>query len=370
MRKITVHLGERSYPILIGRGLLVRLGRFLKPLRTGSKVLVVSNRKVASYFFQTIRRSLVRSGFQVSLFLLPFGDERDKSDRVLVKLWQRMSQIGLDRTNTIVALGGGVVGDVSGFAASTYMRGIALVQVPTTLLAQVDSAIGGKTAIDLPSAKNMVGTFYQPRLVVCDVETLKGLGEKEFRNSFAEVVKYGVIRDSKLFALLEQKGPAFISDLERKSFGRTQLSFLEMIVWRSAQVKARVVEEDEQETKGKRMILNYGHTFAHALEAASKFRIQHGEAVARGMIFAGDLACRMGIFSEKDRQRQIDLIYKINVPKKYRFTGTQLLPFMKRDKKVRHGRLRFVLPTGIGQVKIFDDVPQKLLKQVLDSNRE
>ena len=188
MKKITVHLGNRSYPIVIGKSLLPRIGSLMKPFHLGPKILVISNRKVAKYFFSAVRRSLERASFQVFLHVLPYGNERDKSERSLGQIWRRMSQIGFDRSSAVLALGGGVVGDVSGFAASTYMRGIAFVQVPTTLLAQVDSAIGGKTAIDLPTAKNIVGMFHQPRIVISDVETLKTLSPQEFRNSFAEVI--------------------------------------------------------------------------------------------------------------------------------------------------------------------------------------
>ena len=199
MKTIRLKLEERSYSILIGRNLISSLGRLLKPLKLGSKILVVSNRRVASLFLARVRISLARGGYEVvAPHLLPYGDERDKSEKVLSGIWNHMVKTRLDRTSTVVALGGGVVGDVAGFAASTYMRGISLVQVPTTLLAQVDSAIGGKTAIDLPAAKNIVGTFYQPRLVITDLETLKTMGLtrsglRELRNSFAEIIKYGAI---------------------------------------------------------------------------------------------------------------------------------------------------------------------------------
>ena len=366
MKKIRVNLGERSYTILIGKNILSSLGRFLKAFDFGKKVIVVSRKPITSHFYGTVRNSLARAGFGVSLYKVPYSDDRNKALPVLSELWGEMINRNLDRDGGIVALGGGTIGDLTGFAASTYKRGVPLVQVPTTLLAQVDSSIGGKTAINLPLAKNIVGTFYQPRMVVSDVETLATLSVKEFRHSFAEVIKYGVIKDPELFALLERKGAWFI---KAKTFRKPQLSFLETIIWRSARIKADVVERDEYETKDERIILNYGHTFAHALEAASKFRIQHGEAVARGMILAGDLACRMGIFSEKDQQRQINLIHTISVPKKYRFTSEQLLPFMRRDKKVRNGKLRFVLPVKIGRVKVFDDVPEKLVKRVLEDNR-
>ncbi len=369
MRKITVHLGNRSYPILIGRNLLSKIGGLLKPLKLGQKVLIVSNKKVASRFLAPVSRSLSRSGFKVYSYLLSYGDERDKSEKELSKLWSAMARVSLDRTSTVVALGGGVVGDVAGFAASTYMRGISLVQVPTTLLAQVDSAIGGKTAIDLSNAKNVVGTFYQPRIVFSDVETLKTISPEIFRDSLAEVIKYGMIQDSKLFDLLEKKGRWFIKSVKQKSLGQQELQFLEEIVWRSALVKAKVVQEDERETKGRRMILNYGHTFAHALEGASKFKMAHGEAVACGMILAGELALKTGLFSIQAQARQISLIRQISFPVKYRFLSSEILTFMKRDKKARNGKLRLILPTRIGRVKVFENVPENWIRNVLDRYR-
>lgn len=370
MKKIVIRLKERSYPILIGKGLLSSLGRLLKTLEVGPKVLVVSNKKVARRFYQTVQGSLRRFGFQTSLFTLSYGDERDKSEKILTKLWEAMSRAKLDRASAVIALGGGVVGDVSAFAASTYMRGIALVQVPTTLLAQVDSAIGGKTAIDLASAKNVVGTFYQPKMVVCDVEVLRSLNPREFRNSFAEVVKYGMIRDSRLFRLLEQKGAWFFSSLEKGSFGSLQYRFLETIVSRSVMVKARVVEQDERETKGLRMILNYGHTFGHALESASRFKISHGEAIATGMILAGELAKRIGIFSKEAQDRQVRLIKQICRPRAYSYSANRLLSLMKRDKKNRNGKIRLVLPRAIGKVEVCDRTSEHQILNVLEGCRK
>ncbi|MBI1978273.1 MAG: 3-dehydroquinate synthase [Candidatus Omnitrophica bacterium] len=366
MKKITVHLKERSYPILIGRGLLSSLGRLFKTLEVGPKVLVVSNDRVASRFYQTIQNSLKRAGFQALLFKLSHGDERDKSEKILTKLWEAMSRARLDRASAIIALGGGVVGDISAFAASTYMRGIALIQIPTTLLAQVDSAIGGKTAIDLASAKNVVGTFHQPKMVVCDVEALRSLNPREFRNSFAEVVKYGMIRNPKLFRLLEQKGNWFFSSLEKGSFGSPQYRFLETIVSHSIRVKARVVEQDERETKGLRMILNYGHTFGHALESASRFKIPHGEAIATGMILAGELARRIGIFPRKAQDRQVRLIKRICRPVAYSYSANRLLSLMKRDKKSRNGKIRLVLPRAIGKVEVCDRTSDRQIRSVLE----
>jgi len=373
MKKIIVHLKKRSYPIVIGRNLLPSLGRFLKSLRLGPKVLIVTNLRIQTRF-PKLKISLRRAGFEVYQHLLSHGNERDKSERELLRLWNAMSRIPLDRTSTVLALGGGVVGDVSGFAASTYMRGISLVQIPTTLLAQVDSAIGGKTAINLPSAKNAVGTFYQPKAVYADVEALKVLGKdrlgrEEFKNSFMEVIKYGMIRDIQLFELLERKIRWFFDSLERKTLGREELSFLQAVVTRSALVKAKVVESDEKEVSGKRMILNYGHTFAHALESASKYKMPHGEAVGMGMILAGELACRMGIFKRHLQLRQVYLVRQVGLRLGYRFSSARLLPLMKRDKKARAGKLCFVLPEKIGQVGVYDRVPEKLVREVIERYR-
>jgi len=271
-----------------------------------------------------------------------------------------MAGEGLERTSTVLALGGGVVGDVAGFAASTYMRGIHLVQVPTTLLAQVDSAIGGKTGIDLPSSKNMVGTFYQPRLVISDITALERLDRfraREVRNGFAEVIKYGVIQDPVLFRMLEEKEDRVSS-----------AQFLETIVWRAARVKAAIVEEDERETRGKRVILNYGHTFAHAFEAASNYRLPHGEAVALGMVCAARLAARRGIFPRGEEARQRRLIQRAGLPVRlgrFRLSTGRILRHMAQDKKVREGRPRFVLPLRVGRVRVFEDVSISEIKRVL-----
>ncbi len=373
MKTIPVRLGERSYSVLLGKNMLSSLGRFLKPLKLGSKILVVSNRKVAGLFGMRVRAVLARAGYQVSFYLLPYGDERDKSEKVLSGLWNHMAKIGLERTSTVVALGGGVVGDLAGFAASTYMRGISLVQIPTTLLAQVDSAVGGKTAIDLASAKNIVGTFYQPCLVIADLDSLKKMGRtpaglKELRNSFAEIIKYGMIRDAALFQLLERKAGWFFSQAARKPLGNPEYSFLEEVISRSAAVKARVVGEDERETKGKRMILNFGHTFAHAFEAASNFRLTHGEAVALGMICAVRLAVERSIFSAAEELRLDWLIQKIGLPTSLeglRLDLERILKSMLHDKKKKEGRLRFILPVGIGRVKIAADVSLAEVKKVL-----
>ncbi len=373
MKRINLKLKGRSYPILIGRGLLGQVGQLLRPFGFGQKILVVSNRKVAKFYLETVTSSLRADGFDVASYFLPHGDERDKSQRTLIGIWEAMAKAGLDRSSTALALGGGVVGDVTGFAASSYMRGISVIQVPTSLLGQVDSAIGGKTAIDLPQAKNIVGAFYQPRAVIVDVKALKTLPREELRYAFSEIIKYGVIGDSRLFSLLERRtGPLFES-VRQKSLSDKDLEFLEEVVWRSAAAKARVVEQDECEKTGKRMILNYGHTFAHGLEAASKYKMPHGEAVAFGMVLAGELARRLRMFSDSEEERQINLIRCAGLPTSLRQSrhgrqirrAEEVLSFMRRDKKARSGQLRFVLPRRIGAVTVCDHVPKEVVLNLL-----
>ncbi|MBI4387525.1 MAG: 3-dehydroquinate synthase [Candidatus Omnitrophica bacterium] len=361
MKKITVHLGERFYPIMIGRGLLAKAGNSLKALGIGQKVMIVSNRRVAreGKLLPSLVRSLKRSGFTCHIHLLSFGDERDKSEKELFRLWNALLEARLDRTSTLVALGGGVVGDLCGFAASTYARGISLVHVPTTLLAQVDSAIGGKTAIDLPKGKNMVGTFYQPKLILSDLDSLATLDVQTFQNSFAEVVKYGVIRDPKLFKLLERRGTVFLKRAKKHALGSSDFRFLEEMIYRSSKIKALVVERDERETKGLRTILNYGHTFAHVLETASRYRMPHGEAVGLGMILAAKFACKLGRTTTDFVDRQLALIRALcpasslrKVAQKYYFTWKKLKPLFQHDKKVVAGDIRFVLPIRLGKVQV------------------
>ncbi|OGX05585.1 MAG: 3-dehydroquinate synthase [Omnitrophica bacterium RIFCSPLOWO2_12_FULL_50_11] len=375
MKRIYLRSSQGCYPILIGRNLLRCVGSLMRkvegahgraPQRT--KVFIVSNRTVARYYLAPVQHSLERSGFRISRFLLPYGSERDKSEGVLRGLWSEMARVPLERTSTVVALGGGVVGDVSGLAASTYMRGISLVHVPTTLLAQVDSAIGGKTAINLAFAKNIIGTFYQPKMVISDVDTLKTMSLREWRNSFAEVIKYGVIGDPKLFRLLELRVEWFFSSLRKKAFGSRVLSFLETVIWRCARVKATVVEGDEYETKGMRMILNYGHTFAHALEADSGYRLPHGEAVAMGMVLAAKMACQNGSLTSSAGERQRRLLEKMGLPvrpKSDRLSVSRLLAFMKRDKKARGGKLTFILPRSIGRVEVRRGISRERVRNIL-----
>ncbi len=371
MKRIFLSTAQGKYPILIGQGLISRVGMLAKEygrLRSAAKVLIVTNRQVAQHYLSVVKKSFEKIASNVFHFVLPFGDERDKSEPVLKRLWERMAVTGLERTSIAVALGGGVVGDLTGFAASTYMRGIPLVQVPTTLLAQVDSAIGGKTGIDLKFAKNMIGSFYQPRLVVSDVLTSVTLASENFVNSFAEVIKYGMIWDKTLFQSLERRAALLVASHRRSGLSENDFLFLEDIVYRSASAKAKVVSQDVFETQGIRMILNYGHTFGHALETASKYQLSHGEAVALGMVFAARLARRLGMLSEEDEKRQRELIKKVGLPTQFqnqKISSTSLIQLMKRDKKVRNGELRFVLPESIGHVLVREGISEEEIKKTL-----
>lgn len=361
MKSVKVSLGKRSYPILIGKGLLRRLGFFLSQIQVGKKVLVVANRQVAEKigFLKVVKKSVLSAGFSFNFYKLPYGTERDKSKEGLFRLWHAMGKAGLDRRSILVALGGGVTGDLAGFAASTYMRGIPLVHIPTTLLAQVDSAIGGKTAIDLEGAKNAVGTFYEPRFVLADLETLAHLPSTAFRHSFSEIIKYGVIEDPALFELLERQGSTFLKKAGRYSWDVGSYRFLEEIVLRCARIKARVVERDECEMSGERMILNYGHTFAHALEGASCYRMVHGVAVAFGMMLAASFSEKLGLTGKTFATRQAELIRELcgvhslaPYAKRYRLNWLKIKSLFFRDKKTVSGSVRFVLPLKLGAVKV------------------
>lgn len=375
MKIIRLPLKDRSYAIVIGRNLLSSTAKLIRPLGLGKKIFIVTNQRIKRLGFLTpVLRPLRASGYEITVHTLKHGNEKDKSPESLLGLWRHMARSRLERSSAVLALGGGVVGDVAGFAAATYMRGISIVQVPTTLLAQVDAAVGGKTGVDLAEAKNIVGAFHQPRLVVVDVNTLSRMGLtpsglREMKNSFAEIIKYGIIQDLSLFRLLEQNVEAFLKSARKKPLGMKELSFLEAVIARSVRVKARVVAGDERETKGRRMILNYGHTFGHAFEAASNYRIPHGEAVALGMVCAARLAESRGMFSAHAERRQNLLIQKAGLPTRLpvlKLKRRRVISSMLLDKKRKGGRLRFVLPAALGRVKVVSDVTAEEIKKVLE----
>jgi 3-dehydroquinate synthase len=345
---VHVQLAERSYDIAIGAGNLDQVGGFIGERCTLSHAVVITDARVEKPHATAVVKSLAQTQAQVELLVIEEG-ETSKSVEVAHLLWQKLLDLHADRKTVLVAVGGGVVGDLAGFVAATYARGLTYFQVPTTLLAQVDSSVGGKTGVNLPGAKNMVGVIWQPRGVFIDVQTLKTQRERDYRSGLAEVVKYGVILDADFFKLLEKEVPAIL--------GRRH-GTLTRIVSRSCQLKAQVVEKDEREQSGLRAVLNYGHTFAHALEAVSAYeQLLHGEAVAIGMMCAARLAERLGRVGAEFVARQRALLVALGLPVTVPpLDHGELVDSMSHDKKVEHGKLRFVLPTKLGHVELVSGV--------------
>jgi 3-dehydroquinate synthase len=359
MNRINVNLPQQSYEIAIASGSLDQLGEQMSSLQLGKKILLVSNPTIFKHYGERAIASLKAAGFEVVSSMLPPG-ERYKNLNSIQKLYDAALENRLERSSTMVALGGGVVGDMTGFAAATWLRGINVVQVPTTLLAMVDSAIGGKTGVNHPQGKNLIGAFHQPRLVLIDPEVLKTLPMREFRAGMAEVIKYGVIWDAELFAEMEAS-----KNLNQHRYVKPEL--IDSILTRSCQAKADVVSKDEKEA-GLRAILNYGHTIGHAVESLTGYRlVNHGEAVGIGMVAAGQIAAELGMWRHEDTQRQDALIAKAGLPTKLP-NGVDIeaiIEALQSDKKVKDGKVRFVLPTQIGVVTVTDEVPSDIIRQVL-----
>lgn len=339
MEHVDVGLGERSYRIGIGTRLLGTLGEECRKLGLGRTVAVVSNTTVAPLYGGTVRASLEAAGFAVHEITLPDGEEY-KNLETLNLIFDGLIRRGLDRGSFIVALGGGVVGDMAGFAAATYLRGIPFVQVPTTLLAQVDSSVGGKTGVNHSLGKNLIGVFYQPRLVLIDLDTLDTLQSRDYVAGLAEVAKYGVVLDEGLFALLEEG---------RERILARDKELLRSIVKRCCAIKADVVAADERES-GLRAVLNYGHTLGHAVEALTGYeKMLHGEAVAIGMVEAARISEQRGLSTSADTERITALLKGFGLPVDLPlFPLDDYLEILLRDKKVREGGLTFVLNRGIG----------------------
>lgn len=359
MKTLTVRSSKGNYKVCVGKGLLAQSGRLVAGVfEPGAKLMIVSQKNLA-FCFKPLMASLKKRGFEIHAHMLPRG-EVAKSGEELFRLSRALLAHGFERKDGIVAVGGGVVSDLAGFTAAVYLRGIRYVNVATTLLAQVDSAIGGKTAIDLREGKNLMGAFHPPALVISDVALLKSLPVRELCASLGEVVKYGVIRSAALFELLEKKSKAVL---------RKDLAVLERIVAISAKIKAGVVSRDEFETRGERMILNYGHTFGHGVEGALRYgRLVHGEAVAIGMMMAAQLAASLGLCSEEIVWRQMKLIISLKLPvsiKKLSLKTDAVLKVMMRDKKKKEGVLRFVLPRRIGQVSVEKNISLPLIRKVI-----
>ena len=344
MEKILVKLKEESYPIFLTREGLEDIGSVLRRMDRLERVTVITDSQVEKMYLEVVEKGFRVAGYQVDHLVIPAG-EKSKSLEQVTKIYDRLLELEMGRKSGLAALGGGVVGDVTGFVAATYLRGIDYIQIPTTVIAQVDSSIGGKTGVNLPQGKNLVGSFWHPRMVFCDLEVLKTLEPKEFVAGLAEVIKYGIIMDEKLFVFLEE-------NIERVL--RKEIEDLFYIVRRSARDKAKVVEEDEREMTGKRTILNFGHTVGHALEASARYRgYRHGEAVAIGMVFATRLSEKLGYCKGKTAERIVSLIQRAGLPTEVpAIEAEDLFPIIAVDKKATAGRINFVIVEEIGKVRL------------------
>ncbi len=360
MSVITVDLKSRSYPVIIGCGSLRGCGRVVQRLNIGSDAYIVTNPADYRLYGSVVGESLSRAGFTVRIKKVRDSEESKSLECVSGVLSDLASHDAMKST-FIVALGGGVIGDLAGFCAAVYKRGIPYIQIPTTLLAQVDSSIGGKTAVDLKSGKNLVGAYHQPRAVITDVSLLKSLDRRQLANGLAEVIKYGLIRDKELFEYIERNLSHILSCESRA---------MKYIVERCSAIKAGIVSKDEKETRSLRTILNFGHTIGHAIEAASCYvEFGHGEAVALGMIAACDISRQLGLLDAASVGRIKDLIKRAGLPSTISGVSfKQIVSLHRRDKKFRGRKNRFVLLSGIGKARIVDDISlviiQKCLKEI------
>jgi 3-dehydroquinate synthase len=353
---VEVALSERGYAIEIGTGNLKLAGRFFDERLDASHIALVTDENVVERHARPVAESLAEHA-DVDILSIEPG-ETAKCLATAEVLWQKLLDIGADRRTAVVAVGGGVVGDLAGFVAATFARGLAFVQIPTTLLAQVDSSVGGKVGVNLAGAKNMVGVFWQPRGVLIDTDVLATLPEREYRAGLAEVVKYGVILDADFFAYLE----SHVEELRAR-----QNDVLCDVVARSCQLKAGVVAADEREETGLRAVLNYGHTFCHAFETLTGYgQLLHGEGVAIGMNCAARLAQRLSRVDEEFVRRQHDLLTALGLPTQTpRLDADEMLAVMARDKKAAAGKIRFILPTGMGHVEMVGGVAEDDIRAAL-----
>ena len=356
--RMRVELGKRSHDILIGRGLLARAGELIASVSAGKRGVIITDMNVEPRYGEPLRAALAASGFEVSALSVPAG-EASKSLRQATRLLRRMPSLALDRQSFVIALGGGVVGDLAGFVAATYLRGLAFVQVPTSLLAQVDSSVGGKVGVNLPQGKNLVGAFHQPRLVLVDTDTLATLPERELRAGFTEVIKHGAIRDAKFFEWLESNFRRVLKlDVEAVAHA----------VRRCCELKAEVVSADERES-GIRAFLNFGHTIGHAMEALTDYvGLLHGEAIAMGMVCAARLSVKRAGLSEAEAKRLAALIGASGLPTRLgeKLDADALFEAMRLDKKARGGKLRFVMLKRLGEAMISDAVTDDDAREVVN----
>ena len=357
MISLKVNLGERSYPICIGHDLLQQ-GELITQHIPGNSALVVTNETVAPLYLEAVEKAL--TGIRFKSLVLPDGEEH-KNLNILNKIYDCLLENRFDRNTTLIALGGGVIGDITGFAAASYQRGVHLVQIPTTLLSQVDSSVGGKTAVNHPMGKNMIGAFYQPKAVIADTNTLNTLEDRQLSSGIAEVIKYGLIRDPEFLTWIEENMDKLLDrDPEALAYA----------IERSCQNKAEVVAADERES-GQRALLNLGHTFGHAIEAGMGYGVWlHGEAVATGMIMAARLSQKLGWINSEDVDRVIDIIERANLPVRApeKMDADRFLELMSVDKKVSDGVLKLVLYKSIGQAIITTDYTEDALKEAINES--
>jgi 3-dehydroquinate synthase len=356
MQKIKVSLGARSYNIIIKNGIIASAGGTIKALNAARACFVLTNKKVKSLYGSKLRRSLSDSGLD-TVFYTVADSEKAKSHTSWFRVIKSLAMFDKGRGVCVLSLGGGVVGDLGGFVAATYRRGIDFIQIPTTLLAQVDASIGGKVAIDTDFAKNLIGAFHQPKVVLTDTAVLKSLPARQIRNGLAEVIKYAVILDANLFLYLEKN----ISDILNLS-----PACLEYIVSRCSKLKAEVVSADEQEDTGYRSILNFGHTIGHAIEAASCYKksLNHGEAISIGMMSVFDIAADIGMVSSRLSDRLENLLKQAGLPVEVKgINPYKVISATQHDKKIRNNRKRWILPKAIGHVAVCTGIPMDIVKR-------
>ncbi|WP_180559302.1 3-dehydroquinate synthase [Arsenophonus endosymbiont of Apis mellifera] len=357
MEKLTVTLGERSYPISIAFGLLNSPDAFL-PLKSGDYAMIVTNKTLHSLYSTRVKTTLTKMGVKVNEIILPDG-EQYKTLAILDTVFTALLEKNHPRSTTLIALGGGVIGDLTGFAAACYQRGVRFIQAPTSLLSQIDSSVGGKTAVNHPLGKNMIGAFYQPISVIIDLDSLKTLPARQFSSGLAEIIKYGIILDYDFFCWLEKN----ISKLFE--FDEKTISYC---IRRCCELKAEIIAIDEKEINGKRALLNLGHTFGHAIETELGYGCWlHGEAVAAGIVMAAKTAELIGQFDNNDTQRILNLLRQANLPTKgpAKMAAEAYLPHMMRDKKVVNNQLNLVLPKSIGNAELYSNISHEIVLKAI-----
>ncbi len=353
--KILVPLGKKSYEVKIEAGIRNKISEELSKIgvKNNRKILVISNKEISDLYIKEFLKNLKDNNYKVQIFLIKAG-ELHKNLETLSEIYNFAFEFGLDRNSLIIAFGGGIVGDITGLAAATWLRGIEYIQIPTTLLSMVDSSVGGKTAVNHPKGKNLIGAFHQPKAVFIDPETLQTLPKREFNAGMAEVIKYGVIKDKELFEFLE-------NEKNKKKLINLENECLIKIINSSIKTKSHIVSKDEQE-HGIRAILNYGHSFGHVIENLCGYgEFLHGEAISIGMKIAGEIALEKGLWSNEEFIRQDYLLKSYSLPTKIpKINKKEVITILMGDKKVRDGKMRFILPKRIGEVDIYDDILDSL----------